>query len=109
MVIRATRRVLVVAAAFTSLPAMPIASLISGADAVVLGTESAPVQTGRKVSFCLEVERVFSGDVQPSAFLNVVWNARTPLQLAGSSSFRGIWFLRKTTGGGWECIPLEAN
>ena len=109
MLIRATCCVLVVAAALTSLSAMPIASLLSGADAVVLGTESAPIQAGSKVSFYLEVERVFWGDVQPGASLNVVWNVRTPVQLAGSSSFRGIWFLRKTTGGVWECIPAGTS
>lgn len=110
MVIRTTCRVLIVAAAFTSLSGMPIASLISGADAIVLGTESAPIQTGTRVTFYLEVERVFSGDIQPGATLNVVWNARTPVQLvAGSSSSRGIWFLRKTTDGVWQCIPAGTS
>jgi hypothetical protein len=93
-----------------SLFAMPIASLVSEADAVVVGTVSAPIQTGRQVSFNLQAERVFSGDVRPGAMLNVIWSARTPAEPPdGSQSLRGIWFLRKGAGGHWECIPAGTS
>lgn len=105
-----TKAILIYSAVAASLSAMPLASLISGADAIVVGTESAPIQVGKAVSFHLQVERVFSGDVQPGAAINVVWNARTPVEVPeGSPSVRGIWFLHKAAGGDWECIPAGTS
>lgn len=93
-----------------ALCAAPLTSLISRADAIVVGTESAPIQVGTTVSFYLNVERVFTGNLQVGSTVNVVWNTRTNVGLPdGSPSFRGIWFLRMGADGNWQCIPAGST
>lgn len=90
--------------------AASVSSLMSAADAIVVGTESAPLQSGNAVTFYLTVERVFKGGVQTGSVLNVTWYPRTKLGVPdGSPSIRGIWFLRKAANGSWESIPAAAT
>jgi hypothetical protein len=80
--------------------------LIPASDAIVVGTESAPVQVGNTVTFYLDIERVLHGDVETGRVLYVTWFPKYGASLPpGSPSYRGIWFLRKTDAGSWECIP----
>ena len=98
--------------AIVSLPALaaPLATLLSKADAIVIGTESSLVETGKTVTFYLNVDRVFRGEIGVGATVNVVWNPRFGSGLPdGSPSYRGIWFLRKTEGGKWECLPAGSS
>jgi hypothetical protein len=105
-----TSALLFSAAIFGSLSATPLTTLVSTANAVVVGTESAPTQAGNTVTFNLNVERVLSGNVQIGATLNVIWNAIGSVGLPDSApSYRGIWFLKAGTNGNWECLSAGAS
>lgn len=86
------------------LEATSLSSLISSADAIVVGTETAPIEVGNTVSFYLTVERTFAGAIPVGANINVTWNAANGLRGA-STSYRGIWFLKKSANGDWDCLP----
>jgi hypothetical protein len=93
-----------------SLSASPLTALVSGSDAIVAGSEFAETQAGNTITFNLNVERVFSGNVQSGATLNVVWNAKGFVSLPDKSpGYRGIWFLKSGTNGVWECISAGAS
>lgn len=105
-----TSTLLFSAAIFGSLSATPLTTLVSAANAIVVGTESTPSQVGNTITFNLNIERVLSGSVQSGATLNVIWNASGNVGLPdGSPSYRGIWFLKIGTNGNWECISAGAS
>jgi hypothetical protein len=92
------------------LPARPLSALVSGSDAIVAGTEFAETQAGNTVSFNLNVDRVFSGNLQSGATLNVVWHPKGFVSLPDKSpAYRGIWFLKSAANGTWECLSAGAT
>jgi hypothetical protein len=87
------------------LKATSLSYLVSSADAIVVGTESAAVQAGDTATFYLNVERVFTGPIPVGATVNVTWQKAKTGVPDGSPVFRGIWFLKQSTNGGWDCLP----
>lgn len=84
------------------LEATSLSLLISSADAIVVGTESSPLETASGVGFYIDVERVFTGAIPVGARVNVTWKG----SLRGASAgYRGIWFLKKSADNAWDCLP----
>lgn len=108
-----TKLTLLSAAIFSlSVSATTLPVLVSSSDAVVVGTEFNPVQVGGAFRFYLTVERVLSGNIPTGTTLDVVWNSRTNARLGYNDdkiSYRGIWFLKKASDGGWECISAGSS
>jgi hypothetical protein len=101
--------VLVVLLTSGHLEATSIARLTSSADAIVIGTETAQVQAGKAVTFYLNIERVFTGPIPVGATVNVTWPGNKGNTGVGPGVYRGIWFLKKSDDGGWDCLPAGAN
>jgi hypothetical protein len=91
--------------ACVSLQAASITTLLKGADAVVIGTESNETQSGNQILFNLDIERVFTGSIQAGQVVEARTPNQTanPLMLTRQTGYRGIWFLKALDGGGWEC------
>ncbi len=91
------------------LEATSISTLVSSADAIVVGTETAQVQAGQAVTFYLNVERVFTGPIPAGATVDVTWPWNKANTGVGPGVYRGIWFLRKSDNDGWDCLSAGAN
>jgi hypothetical protein len=94
-----------------------IASALSNADAIVVGTVSGWSESADGASFTINVMRVLRGDAtQPTVDVMHHWTSRalvglgqaaTPVSV--SRTVNGIWLLRRETGSGtWDVTPTRA-
>lgn len=78
-------------------------------DAVVLGVIEPVLLTPPFATFTIAVDRVLKGDVGLNTSLNVTW----PGSLTGArmrpQHYRALWFLQKTSAGGWEISPISGR
>jgi hypothetical protein len=89
--------------------AAQIRSLLTVAGAVVIATESSPLQSGQILTFQLDVERVLAGPLPQGATVTAFWKQRFPIDLPQDTTpIRGIWFLQQSNGI-WQCIPAASS
>jgi len=90
--------------------ASPVRELIERADAVVIGTDTGRGKAGTLVSFFIDVQRVFKGNLKPGTLLPVQWDSgvEAPIWRNPPNSRKGVWFLRNNSGV-WECIRARSG
>lgn len=96
-----------------------LSSLASKADLVVVANVLGTLQQGWDTSVTLEVDRVLKGTAIPGSTVTLQYQISTTIPLDAinfprvddkwARGLHGLWFLKKTEGGGWTLLPTTAG